>query len=155
MRKIQMFVSALALAACVTYTTQAQADSCQSQLQDGAKSAAKDKECQKDATNLFRALGKQINTCKAHRQALKSCRKVKRSAIKDCRKLKGAAERKCKKEARAAKRACKNEARDQAAFAVCKDARRLTARATGTALKCAAKHFKKAAQTCASQLASN
>ncbi|MCB9641099.1 MAG: hypothetical protein H6728_11550 [Myxococcales bacterium] len=153
MKSLKIVLSSVALASIVLMSPAAKADSCQSQLQQDAKSAAKDKECRKDATNLFRALGKQIKTCKAHRKALKACRKAKRSAVKDCRKLKGAAERKCKKQARAVKRACKDEARQQSAFAVCKSARLLTARSAGTALKCAAKHFKKSAQTCASQLA--
>jgi hypothetical protein len=151
MKKLSLMFAVFAFA-FVTYTAQAQAG-CGDEIKKAADAAKKDKQCQKDATNLFRAFGNQWGTCKNHRKNLKACRKAKRAAKKDCRKLKGKAERECKKNAREAKRACKDDARDQAAFAVCKDARKLTAKAAGTALKCAAKHFKTAASVCASELA--
>lgn len=138
----------------VAYTAQAQAD-CASEMKKAADAAKKDKQCRKDATNLFRAFGNQWKQCKDHRKAIKACRKAKKEDVKACKKLKGKAKRKCKKEARQEKRHCKSEARHQAAFAVCKSARKLTAKAAGTAIKCGAKHFGKAAGVCASEIVKN
>ena len=59
------------------------------------------------------------------------------------------------KAARAEKKACKNEAKTTQAYAVCKDARKLTGKAAGNALKCAGKYFAKPAAICVAQLFSS
>ena len=151
MKKMSLLFLSLAFA-FVAFTSQAQADSCMDAVKAGGQAAAKDKDCQKDATNLLGKWTSQIRTCRDHRKNLQSCRKAKRAAKKDCRKLKGAAEKQCKKDANAAKKACKNEAKEEATFQVCKEARKLTAKAAGNLVKCAAKHFSKAAQVCAAEL---
>jgi hypothetical protein len=148
---------------------------CITSFKQAALKAAADPQCRSAAQELLKSYTEQVRICKEHRKALKVCREAKqdetkscqrdkKAAKKDCRKLKGKAERDCKKEAREAKRdctrdarkqkqACKNEAKDSAAFAVCKDARKLTGKAAGKFGKCAAKHFLPAAIKCAAALA--
>ena len=58
----------------------------------------------------------------------------------------------CMKATRAQRKACKKEAKTTQAFAVCKDARKVTSKAAGNALKCAGKYFGKPAAACVAEL---
>ncbi len=169
-----VFSAALALTA---FSTSSFAGNCGAELKAGAKSASKDKKCQKGAGNVFKKLGAQIRTCKAYRKLIRACRKAKRSAKKSCRKTKRSCKKQCKKkkgkakrrcrrscrkakrscakQARKTKRACKRAAKATDAFGACKSARQLTRKAAGKLFACAWKHFKKAAGTCARELAAN
>lgn len=189
MKKLLVFSAAL-LFALSTFVSGASAQDgkCKQLYKKGTDGIKKDKQCKDDAMNVFKKLGAQIRTCKAHRNNMKACRRAKRAAKKICRKKKkvcknvckdtkkaclksckgkkGKAKRKCKKAcrkakrkckkvcrvdhrpckkaAKAAKRACVKAAKSTAAFAVCKDARKLTRKATGRLFKCAWKHYSKA-----------
>jgi len=89
--------------------------------------------------------------CKRGRKG-RSCRKSCNSAKRNCMKNVRKAKRSCKKAARVEKRACKKEAKTTQAFAVCKDARKVTRKAAGNALKCAGKYFGKPAAACVAEL---
>ena len=178
--------------------TDAQTDKkCGQLLKDAFNEAKKDKECRKDAINIFKALGKQFGECREFRQLKRACRQAKRSEMKTCRGAKKAAKRNCKAEfkacksrckkgkngkacrktctankrscmsaarnakkscaqaARAAKKACKAEAKQAPAFAVCRDARKVTGKAAGKAMKCAGKYFAKPVGQCIKGLISS
>lgn len=165
-----LFTAAFAF---IAFSANASAD-CKSEMAAASKSAAKDKQCQKGAKSLGKKFAKQLSICKAYRKILKGCRKAKRAEKKECRQekkackkgckgLKGKAKRKCKKACRAAKKKCKKSARDTKkackkeakttkAWAVCKDARKMTRKAAGALFKCAWKHYRKAAGVCAKEL---
>jgi hypothetical protein len=82
----------------------------------------------------------------------RSCRKSCNSAKRNCMKTVHRAKRSCTKASRKQKRACKNEAKTTQEFAICKDARKITRKAAGNALKCAGKYFAKPAAACVAEL---
>lgn len=153
----------------------AQASICIASFKKAAVKCAADPKCRTAAQQLLKSYTEQVRICKEHRKALKKCRETKKkakkacqrdkkAAKKDCKKLKGSAKKACKKEARDAKKDCKKEARQEkrdckdeakhsAAFAICKDARKLTGKAAGKFGMCALKHFGPAALKCAAALA--
>lgn len=159
----------------LSWSHKAQASICVASFKKAAVKCAADPKCRSAAKQLLANYIKQVKICKEHRKALKVCRETKKrakkackrekkAAKKDCKKLKGKAKRDCKKEAREAKRDCKKEARQEkrdckdeakhsAAFAICKDARKLTGKAAGKFGVCALKHFGPAAVKCAVALA--
>jgi hypothetical protein len=151
MKKLSILFLSAALV-FISFNSQATQDSCSAAIKAGGQAAAKDKQCQKEATNLVGNYMKQVNTCRTHRKNLRDCRRAKRAARKDCRQLKGDQRKQCNKDANEARKACRDEAKQEAAFQICKDARKLTGKSAGNAIKCAAKHFSKAAQICAVEL---
>lgn len=80
------------------------------------------------------------NCRKSCKRCVRGCRKAKRSCKKVCRGV----SRGCLGAARSTARACRNNARSLQAFAVCRNARSLTAKATGRIFSCGWKHYGRA-----------
>lgn len=151
MKKLFLGISVM-LFALVLNGSSAMADACGDALKKAAEKAAKDKDCQKDAKNVLSLLSKQIQICKDFRKMKQKCRAAKQASIKACQGKKGKEKRECKQKAREEKRDCKDDAKNTAAYAVCKDARKLTNKAAGNFAKCTGKYFLPAVAVCVAQL---
>jgi len=87
-----------------TPATDAAADKkCASEMKKAKEKAAKDKECQKDATDFAGKLTTQIELCKDFRALKRTCRQAKRASVKVCK----AAKKDCRRANKVCKSKCK------------------------------------------------
>lgn len=169
MKKLIITTCAIVLS-LYSVTALAIGGSCAKSLKNATEKASKDPQCKAKANDLFYKYKRQVRTCEAFRDKKKDCRQNKRkskrvcaagskSELNKCKQKRGKDKRQCKRRVRQAKKQCKQAARQEKRsckkaakhtreFEICKDARKLTKKTAGSAVKCASKYYTGPLSTC-------
>lgn len=126
----------------------AHADICGLALDAAQAAASSDPDCGNTAKDISKAMREQHKVCKVFHQEVKACKQSKQEAKKDCPDGTKKEEAQCKRALEKEKRDCKDEAKATQEYESCKDARRVTAKLSGSAAKCFGKYYTPAIAAC-------